>query len=50
MTERRSILIHGLGLTLRRLPAFLWTAILIALPLKNISWFPERLKTGEKPI
>jgi len=30
--------------------SFLWTAILIALPLKNISWFPERLKTGEKPI
>jgi hypothetical protein len=25
MIERRSILIHGLGLTLRRLPAFLWT-------------------------
>ena len=27
MTERRSILIHGLGLTLRRLPAFLWTYV-----------------------
>ncbi|HMF62501.1 MAG TPA: hypothetical protein VK608_00300 [Edaphobacter sp.] len=25
MIERRSILIHGLGLTLRRLPALLWT-------------------------
>ena len=25
MLERRNIFIHGLSLTLRRLPAFLWT-------------------------
>ena len=28
MVERRSILLHGLFLTLRRLPAFLWTYVL----------------------
>lgn len=41
MIEKRSILIHGLGIALRRLPAFLWTylfslvlALFFCLPLK----------------
>ena len=60
MPRTRSILVHGLGIALRRLPAFLWTyafnltlALALCLPLKvqlsnllDHSFAAQRLSTG----